>query len=343
MKKNLVGILIRKGETTVQIQERIKDFPTNPTIEYFTHLGYSENTAKIYKNQLKKNDLKNQEEEQKEAEEYFIYSENANKNNLIFDTCALQNRETIQLIEKSDKVTVLLSTLNEMEELKRKRRDSDGGREVFLQTQIRIYAKKFLKETEKYRLVPYIGDSYNDNSILKYLMEQPINERQTIITADTLLATRAKCLGLDYILYNKSEYFQEPRKQEMIKEKIPKSKRRKDTVEKTKKVSYYLGVKVECLENKITVNKFNNFAEVYYVKNQNCVKITERNTEIIKDIDYIVVIMRVKQERCVKALKLIVKDQELKKEEQEFRCINEIYKLEGKIHSEILDDCKNIL
>ena len=89
MKKNLVGILIRKGETTVQIQERIKDFPTNPTIEYFTHLGYSENTAKIYKNQLKKNDLKNQEEEQKEAEEYFIYSENANKNNLIFDTCAL--------------------------------------------------------------------------------------------------------------------------------------------------------------------------------------------------------------------------------------------------------------
>ena len=73
----------------------------------------------------------------------------------------------------------------------------------------------------------------------------------------------------------------------MIKEKTPKSKRRKDTGEKTKKVSYYLGVKVECLENKITVNKFNNFAEVYYVKNQNCVKITERNTEIIKDIDYI--------------------------------------------------------
>lgn len=342
MKKNLVGILIRKGETTAHIQERIKDFPTNPTIEYFTHLGYSENTAKTYKNQLKRNDLENQEEEQGKIEKCFVYSEKANKDNLILDTCALQNKKTIQVLEQSTKVTVLLSTLNEMEKLKKKGRDLDS-RELFLQNQIAVYAKKFLKETEKYRLVPYIGDSYNDNSILKYLIEQPVNERQTIITADVLFAARAKCLGLDYILYNESKYFQKPRKQERIKEKTTKTKCKKDTVEKTKKVSYRLGVRIECLENKITINKFNNLVEVYYVKNEKCVKIAERNTEITNDVDYIAAITRVKQERCVKAIKIIVKDQELEKEEQEFRCINEIYKLEGKIHSEILDDCKNIL
>lgn len=212
MTKNLVGELIRSGKTTVQIQERVKDFPTNPTAEYLMNLGYTKSTAINYISKLKKNNLSDQEKEPKNISSKnkntmrgsFICSKNADKNNLILDTCALQNRETIKIIDESTKVTVLLSTLNEMEEIKRKKNNLCSD-EIFLRTMIGKYGKKFLKEAEKYRLVPFIGDDYNDNCILKYLMQQPISERQTLITADILFADRASCLGIEYILYDREE------------------------------------------------------------------------------------------------------------------------------------------
>ena len=94
MAKNQVGTLIGKGMTTAQIQERIKDFPTTPTTEYFTTLGYTKSTATSYICKLRKNNLANKEKEQKNISSKnekttrrgcFICSKNANKNDLILD------------------------------------------------------------------------------------------------------------------------------------------------------------------------------------------------------------------------------------------------------------------
>ena len=373
MAKNLVGTLIGKGMTSAQIQERIKDFPTDPTTEYFTKLGYTKSTAKSYICKLRKNNLSNQEKEQKNISSKnekttrrgcFICSKNANKDNLILDTCALQNRDTIKIIDESAKVTVLLSTLNEMEDLKRKKTNLTG-RETFLQTMISKFGRKFLKETKKYRLVPFNEDGYNDNSILKYLMQQPLTERQTIITADVLFANRAKCLGLEYILYDteegleytqteKEELIQEPKTRKIVS-KATKTNPKKPIIEKKynsqiknereeKDNEFYdLGIRITFQKEKISIRKFNYHAEVFFVKGEECICVTENAVEVEKDVDYIVVVTRVKKFGYVKVIKEMVRNQKLEKEEYEYYNINEIYKSEGELHEDILRCCKNLL
>lgn len=351
MAKNQVGTLIGKGMTTVQIQERIKDFPTNPTTEYFTKLGYTKSTATSYICKLRKNNLANQEKEQKNISSKnekttrgsFIFSENANKDNLILDTCALQNRDTIKIIDESSQVTILLSTLNEMEDLKR-RKTNLTGRESFLQTMISRYCRKFLKETEKYRLVPFVGDDYNDTSILNYLMQQPVNERQTIITADILFATRASCLGLDYILYDREETIQN---QETTispeEEKKTVGKKDKSPIKKENEFNE-MGVKTVFLKDKIAITKYNPKAQVFYVKGDKCVCITEKEKEIEKDdVEYVAIISKLSGYGCVKVIKEMVINQKLEKEENEYYYVNEIYRSEGKLHDNILECCKNLL
>lgn len=370
MTKNLVGKLIGNGSTTVQIQKRIKEFPTNPTIEYFMNLGYAKSTAKTYISLLKKNNLEAKEEPKAESGKKknvmrgsFICSENADKNNLILDTCALGNKETINIIEKSTKVTVLLSTLNEMEEKKRKKSYLKND-EIFLNTMIGKFGKKFLRETEKYRLVPFVGDNYNDNNILKYLMQQPVGERQTIITADILFADRARCLGLDYIFFERNEKYNKTKKDDLIQEaeteKVEDKKTEEVAVEragieennnsqiknevKEDNVYFYeLGVRGTYQEGKILIKKYNYQAEVFWVKGEKCESITGNEAEIDRDVDYIAVVCRINKYNCIKVFKEMVKDPQRAKEENIFNSINEIYKSEGKLHEDILECCKNLL
>lgn len=372
MTKNLVGELIRSGKTTVQIQERVKDFPTNPTAEYLMNLGYTKSTAINYISKLKKNNLSDQEKEPKNISSKnkktmrgsFICSKNADKNNLILDTCALNNRETRKIIDESTKVTVLLSTLNEMEEIKRKKNKLSSD-EIFLRSMIGIYGKKFLKETEKYRLVPFIGDDYNDNSILKYLMQQPVSERQTLITADVLFADRASCLGLEYILYSmteekdsnqteKGELVQDAETKNEAESKVTQVKKEKVIIEKSydsqiknKKEEKDdeisdLGVRITFQKEKISIRKFNYQAEVFFVRGEECLCISGDEAEIDKDVDYIAVVASSRY-GYVKVVKEMVRDQKLEKEEYKYYNINEIYKSEGKLHDEILECCKNLL
>lgn len=356
MAKNLVGELILQGKTTEQIQNQIMDFPTNPTAEYLMKLGYKESTAVNYICKLKRNNLPNQGDDQKtilaknerKIRGSFICSKNANKDNLILDTCALQNRDTIKIIDESSKVTILLSTLNEMEELKRKKSNLTG-RETFLQTMISKYGKKFLKETEKYRLVPFIGDNYNDTSILEYLRQQPVNERQTIITADILFANRASCLGFDYILYDREEEIevnqvksQEPEIKSREEIKVD-AKNDENQIKKEKEDEISdLGVKMIFQKEKIFIKKYNYNAEVFYLKEGKCECISGEEAEIDNDVDYIAVVTSSKY-GYVKVVKEVVNNSKFEKEEYKCFNINEIYQSEAKLHDDILECCKKLL
>lgn len=350
MRKNLVGELIRKGNTTIQIQERVKDFPTNPTVEYLINLGYSKSTAVNYIYTLKRNNLLNQKNEEKTIRGSFICSKNADKNNLILDTCALQFKETIMMIDESDKVTVLYSTLDEMDQKKRKKKNLKPN-EIFLNIMISKYSQKFLKETEKYRLVPFIGDNYNDASILKYLMQQPTSERQTILTADILFAAKAKCLGLEYIFYSREDPSAGTEKEALRKTTLPPEnetiiEKNYDSQIKNEEndIKFYdLGVQIIFQKEKISIKKFNCNADVFYVKGEKCVYIAEHETEIDRDVDYIAVVGRGRKCDSVKVVKEMVKNQKPAKEDRKYATINEIYASEGELHEDILECCKNLL
>jgi len=203
MTKNEIGSLINKGMSTKEIKQRIKDFPETPDIQYFEDLGYSRKTAITYISRLKKNNLKQKNqniEKQEESEDRtvgtFIISENADENNIILDTCALNHKETIEILEKCSKVTLIYALTNDFESIEK-------GKNEQLKKKIRDYRKIFLKDKQKYRLVPFKwrDKRYPDELILEYIMELPAKEKPTLLTTDQNLAFRASFLGIEYILY----------------------------------------------------------------------------------------------------------------------------------------------
>lgn len=206
MKVSKVGTCIYKGMTTKEIRLRIKDFPEEPDIKYFEDLGYTRKTAISYKCKLKKNNLKQenqnierQEEDEEKLKGIFLTSEKPNKNDIILDTSSLGRQETINIIEESSKVTVIYSVLNEFDSIKLK----SGNNNEYLKKKIRYYSEIMLSDNEKYRLVPFKWEEkrYTDDMILEYVMQLPVKERPTILTADKNLALKAKCLGIEYIFY----------------------------------------------------------------------------------------------------------------------------------------------
>lgn len=190
--------LIKGGKTSSEIRLIIKEFPMNPSVQYFMQLGYKESTAKKYRQMLKENDEKTEEQTFE-----FIVSKNANFQNIIVDTCAFGYKKTVQMIEEAKEVTVLLATIREMD-TKKDIKKAIKTHTTYLAENIRLYSKKFLIE-DKYRLVPFDGikkDNYHDDVIIQYLMIMPITDRPAILTVDANLADKAKCYGLEYILYN---------------------------------------------------------------------------------------------------------------------------------------------
>lgn len=349
MVKNEIGKLITKGMSTEEIRQRIKDFPDNPDNQYFENLGYSRATAVTYRSKLKKNNLKQKNQtivEQEDNEEKesgtFIMSENADKDNIIFDTCALAHKETIDIIEECTKVTVIYHILKEFGSI-----ESNKNKEENLKRNIRKYSKKIL-EDEKYRLVPFKWEEekYTDDMILEYLMQMPVKERETILTVDKNLAVRAKCLGLEYILYQPKLYFRNSTTREDSnykpkKERIENSgyKQRKERVEIKPKGN--LGVNTNFINDVIEVKKHNPEARIFIVKGEECFEVSGKME--YKEADYLAIIAKSKKKKSISVQK--VKMVEGEKVTKQFRCyyVNEIYMLDEELHPTILDSMKSMI
>ena len=116
-------------------------------------------------------------------------------------------KEKVNLLENAEEVTVLLATIREMDTHKDMKQAIETGNTYFAEN-MRRYSKKFLLE-DKYRLVPFDGikkNNYHDDIIIQYLLITPVKDRPTILTADANLADKAKCHGLEYILYNPKNF-----------------------------------------------------------------------------------------------------------------------------------------
>lgn len=221
MKNRKIGHIITKGGSVEDIQKVVSNFPSNPTKETFIELGYAESTAKRYcsllnhksnvqepttlasKNEVKINNLIN-----------IIQSDNADYDNLLVDTCALDSENTRMIIGNANHVTFTMATLDEMDRKKReffqkkkegKEIDSDL---VKLAKFIPIYTTKILDSPDKYMVSKFRGHSdekYVDNILLQYLEILPKQIRPTILTTDRNLAAKALALEVNYIFIDKND------------------------------------------------------------------------------------------------------------------------------------------
>lgn len=225
MKNKKIGHIILEGGSIEDLQKEIADFPSKPTIEYFTKLGYKESTAKRYLRYLEKNAkqdtvnnqsnnaLANMSEEtyqpQNSTEANIIKSNYANCDNILVDTCALAFPECLTIIEHAKQVTFIYSILEEMDKkqyqelLSKKLGNSSTNQVQLLARNIRVYTTKILEFPDKYmvsRFSGYNDEKYVDNILLQYLKILPRQIRPTLLTADKNLATKARSFDFDYII-----------------------------------------------------------------------------------------------------------------------------------------------
>lgn len=209
--KTTIGHIILKGGTSKDVRKGFPDFPLNPTKEYFCELGYKESTAKSYVRKLKKNNesaslsnSNNASIQTSDEEEIFVKSKDPDYNNLLVDTCALGNEETVELIEQAKHVTFIYSTIQEMDKQKKQKKDGTP-QEKKLASNIALYVNKILEEREKYMLSAFSGiegENYPDHILLQYMKIIPTQIRPTLITADKNLAAKAEMWDLQYILFD---------------------------------------------------------------------------------------------------------------------------------------------
>lgn len=330
MKKSKVGTLISKGKTIEEIRMRIKDFPSNPTIEYFISLGYKDSTAKTYKSKLKKNEtLKQQQkitmEEQnkiseKEDEEDLIKSKNADENNLILDTCALKSKQCVSIIEASKNVNVLLVTIDEFDNIIQRYKYGEKFDENFI-CNIRKFSRKIL-EDNKYVLTSFecTETKYVDKMIIQYILSLPIERRPTLITADIRLAARAKCCGIEYIVYMTP-----------LEEQIEKKKQRKITD---------FGVCIEIYENKLIMEKSINDIKCFYVKDNQCFELKQLE-EVDTGRNYTLNLLKNDtKSNKIKVLKIGIKKQKMTRKRIDFNSIDEVNGESNQIHPMVIEEIR---
>ena len=359
-----IECLIRSGKSTKEIQEIINDFPIIITTEYFQKLGFDKIESIKLKWLLKKNDRKEEEEEKAvEArrellkESSYRFSANANPNFILMDTCALQFKKGIDLLEKSEKVVVIESILEEMEKVlkeKRKKKNKTVNDE-FLIKHIKEYQKKIAKET-KYNKVLDTGEKYKyvDNRILYFLYNLSEEDRPTLLTADVNLANRANCYGLEYILVTNTTITQEEKqietKQGSVEKQqesveletskniqIVKSSNEQEKITKTN----ILGVSFKLEEDKILIRKYNPNPDIYFVKDKQIQLIKKQDEMELAKFDYIILLLRLKHYREVRVVKLVVVNNKIEVEKERITFLNEIYQIE--MPEEIQNETKELL
>ncbi len=353
--RKTIEVLIRIGKSTKEIQRTINDFPNIITTEYFKELGFEEIEAIKLKWKLRQNDRKEAEEEKAEKARYellkrktFIFSANANPNFIIMDTCALQFKQSIEVIEKSEKVIVIESILKEMEKVQRKIKYKKNitSKNNYLSTHIIKYKGKIASECKYKKVLDAGRDKYVDNKVLYYLSNLPEEKRPTLLTADINLANRANCYGLEYILFiNKAKKTKKNNKKKKVvetkKSEEPKKCNVKSEKDKIKNKINLYGVSFKLIEEQILIRKFNPNTQVYFVK-QNKKQVVKKLDKIgLNQIDYIILLMRRKKAREIRVVKLVVVNNQIRYDVEKIKFINEIYQLA--IPEEIQEEARKIL
>lgn len=332
MRKSEIGSLVLKGKTIEEIQMRIKNFPSDPTIEYFISLGYTNSTAKTYTSKLKKNEMLRQQQEitikkeqnkiseQEKKEENLIKSKNADENNLILDTCVLESKQCISIIEASKNVNVLLVTIDEFDNIIQRYKYGEKFDQDFI-CNIRKFSRKIL-EDNKYVLIPFecSDTEYVDKIIIKYILSLPIERRPTLITADIRLAARAKCCGIEYIVYMK------PLEKQIEHKKQKKQRRITD-----------FGVCIGIYEDKLIMESSRKDTKCFCVKENQCLEL-KRLEEVNSGINYTVILFkRATKSNKIKVLKIEISKQKMIKQRLDFNGIDEIDEEKHQIHPMIIE------
>ena len=335
MEINEIGTLIRKGMSTEDIQKQIRDFPSKITTEYFESLGYEHLDAIKYKCTLRHNDFKSKERKIKAERELlkedgsFIMSDNADPNNIIIDTCAFQFKKSINVIDKSEKVTVLNEVIKEMDKVSQ--RETCKINE-FLLYNIRHYVVEMLLNKTKYHIIEYKNDdkSYVDDILIEYLESLKEKQRPTLLTADKILALRAQTAGLEFILVIETQ-----------NKKENKDESNKACVSSKEKYLNRFGVEVTYCNESGTIRKSNQDAKVLLIKEDRCEEIKEAKKINRTDFDYITIMKKDKKHKKVRLANIKIVKNKMNISHDEFQFINEIYKLD--LHPEVLETIKNLL
>ena len=175
--------------------------------------------------------------EQLIKDELYIVSENANPDNILLDTCALKNEKGLNIIKESNKVNVLYAVLEEMDkkkaEINKKRNKTQKEREFI--SNVSKYLDEILQNS-KYKIILCYNknNEYVDNIILRYLKFMPRRKRPTLLTADKLLAAKAKGLHLEYIYITENQI--KKTKKEKIKSKKVETKKVESQQDSSKNV-----------------------------------------------------------------------------------------------------------
>lgn len=387
-----VGVLIRKEKlTTNEIRQRLEGIPDVITLEYLMEIGYKKSTAQYYLSLLKKNEgdrvednirtkpkydeIQNKDNSAKVSKDdftetytengRFYISENANFDNILLDTSALNSQDTIDVIEKSNRVTVLLATVNEINRLMKPSNLKPDKKKLIYN--INKYCLKMLEDNNKFILVPFKENKDEadaiDNALLNYLEIQPSKIRQTLITADKNLALRAKCLGFDFIYFHPNEEnsktknknnnksnsddiktIQSKTNQANQTDHADQADKKQDNKKAEIKSHLFLkdaGVIVSRNNENICIRNNNQKKYIFYYSEGKCLEIVGNKDILEEKLDYIVIVSRLKSRRGVSILKM-VKEKNYEPEQFECEVVNQIYKLENILDSKITDRAATI-
>lgn len=304
--------------------------------------------AKKEEKVLKENRRKEKKEQLKKDSSYIV-SENANPDNILIDTCALSCKRGTKVIDSSERVNVLYTVIAEMDkkkaDIKRKKRKS-WQEEGILFSNILKYSKEML-ENSKYILIQYgCNDQkeYTDDIILKYLKGIPKRKRPTLLTADKLLAVKAKCLNLDFILINPEDEEKNTntaknnkQKNKDINQKSIEEKELKE--KKNKKALNVLGQSISCIKNRVKIKSFCKDSIIFLVNEDKCNELNTNIENIIdKSFEYLAVVKYMRKYKMVRIVKITIK-KGIETEVYDCKFVNEIYKLP--IHENVLETAKN--
>ena len=346
--------LILNGKSTKEIRKVIDDFPENVTTEYFESLGFENPEAIKLKWKLRKNNQ--QENRRMEVEnarrkllesKSYIFSNNANPNFVLVDTCAFQFKKGLEIIDNAKKVIIINSIMKEMNKVQKKLAGEKLGRTI------RFY-KKEIAAKEKYKIISNkksINSNYCDDSILEFLSGIPKNEeRPTLLTADVELTERAKSYGFEYILIVNNTSNEDKKKEKMLEPIVQIEEENSDKNEsfevlpKNKTIQFY-GVTFKVEKEYICIRKFNPHSKVFIAAPNEVTEITERiKKQIFKisEFDNLLVLARQNNNREIKAAKIVIVDGEIQYAEEIYTFLNDIY-LSKMLPEELQNEAKKLM
>lgn len=343
MAKSKIESLIREGLSTSDIQKQIKEFPEEVTTQYLESLGYDQVEAIRYKWLLRKNDQNCRERKKEECRrelaknKALIISKNADPNNILIDVCAFQFKDGIDIIDKSERATVLYAVIKEMDKVacKKEEKENMTERSKFLLHNIRHYALEMLLNKSKYQLVPYENSemSYVDDVIIEYLKTLSPRKRPTLLTADKLLALRADCLELEFILVaeslNVKSVEDTSRKAEITKSNKREQKEKSDE-NQDKEVADILGISLKVIysEEVLKIDLSFPTMKVFAVKGDDVKEIKQKDEIKFSHFDYIVIINKKKKHKNIRIGKVKIEKRKIHSEIKKCEFVNDIYKLD---------------